>query len=65
MSKMSLNHKEITFKGGEINNYAIQTIHFGIMEEKVIVFIYGDLFLGQIYESSGTERNVGRQAEVC
>lgn len=40
MSKiMSLNHKEITFKGEEINNYIIQTIHFGIMEKKVIVFM--------------------------
>lgn len=39
MSKIiSLNHKEITFKGEEIHNYVIQTIHFGVME-KVIVFM--------------------------
>lgn len=31
---VSLNHKEITFKGGEITNYVTQTIHHGLWRRK-------------------------------
>lgn len=62
----TLNPKALHLKEeGQINNNVIQAIHYGIIEEKVIVFICGDLFVGQIYESSSTELNMGERAEFC
>lgn len=62
----TLNPKALHLKEErQINNNVIQAIHYGIIEEKVIVFICGDLFVGQIYESSSTELNMGERAEFC
>lgn len=57
--------RELHLKGErQINNYVIQAIHYEIIEEKVIVLICGDLFVGKSYESR-TELNMRERAEFC
>ena len=35
------------------------------MKEKGIIIMCGDLSVGQIYESSGIELNMGKRSEFC
>lgn len=59
----SFNHRGITIKRGETGKRL--SIHYKIMKEKVIVFTWEDLFVGQIYESSDIELNKGKREEFC